>query len=86
MPSNGFFYGTMWLALKRTVFVLSDNVTTIFSYNSPTFNINIELSDASAYSYSETERNFTDDGSTDLEAEVLQHFSGTMEHYLVLLN
>jgi hypothetical protein len=39
--------------------VLWDNVTTTFSCKSPTFNINIELSDAGAYLYSETDNDFT---------------------------
>jgi hypothetical protein len=49
----------MWPALKRTSFVLLDNITTIFSCKSSLFDINIQLSNAGAYLFSETERDFT---------------------------
>jgi hypothetical protein len=49
----------MWPTLKRAAFVLWDNVTTTFSCKSPTFNLNIELSDAGAYLFSETGMDFT---------------------------
>jgi hypothetical protein len=57
--TNNLFHGTMWPTLKRAAFVLWDNVTTTFSCKSPTFNLNIELSDAGAYLFSETETDFT---------------------------
>jgi hypothetical protein len=49
----------MWPSLKRASFVLWENITTTFSCKSPLFEINIELSDAGAYLFSETETNFT---------------------------
>jgi hypothetical protein len=39
--------------------ILWDNITTTFSFKSPTFNLNIELSDAGAYIFSETRTDFT---------------------------
>jgi chondroitin AC lyase len=57
--TNNLFHGTMWPTLKRAAFVLWDNVTTTFSCKSPTFNLNIELSDAGAYLFSETDTDFT---------------------------
>ncbi len=39
--------------------ILWDNITTTFSFKSPTFNLNIELSDAGAYIFSETGTDFT---------------------------
>ena len=55
---NGLFHGTMWPTLRRAAFVLWDNVTTSFKCLSPTFSLEIELSDAGAYLYSETENDF----------------------------
>jgi chondroitin AC lyase len=57
--TNNLFHGTMWPTLKRAAFVLWDNVTTKFSCKSATFNLNIELSDAGAYLFSETKTDFT---------------------------
>ena len=59
ISSNKLFHGTMWPTLKRASFVLWDNVTTTFSCKSPSFELNIELSDAGAYLFSETETDFT---------------------------
>jgi len=50
------FHGTMWPTLKRASFVLWDNVSTTFSCKSSTFEINIQLNDAGAYLFSETEQ------------------------------
>ena len=59
ISTSGHFHGTMWPSLKRAAFVLWKNITTTFSCKSPTFELNIELSDAGAYLYSESETNFT---------------------------
>jgi chondroitin AC lyase len=59
ISTNNHFHGTMWPSLKRASFVLWDNIKTIFSCKNPLFEINIELSDAGAYLFSETETNFT---------------------------
>ena len=59
VSSNNWFHGTMWPALKRASFVLWENITTTFSCRSPLFEINIELSDAGAYLFTETETDFT---------------------------
>ena len=58
ISSNGLFHGTMWPSLRRAAFVLWDNVTTSFKCNSPTFSLEIEVSDAGAYLYSETDDDF----------------------------
>jgi hypothetical protein len=49
----------MWPRLKRASFVLWNNITTTFSCKSPLFQITIQLTDAGAYLYSETETDFT---------------------------
>jgi hypothetical protein len=49
----------MWPRLKRASFVLWNNITTTFSCKSSLFEITIELSDAGAYLFSETETDFT---------------------------
>ena len=59
VSSHNQFHGTIWPSLKRASFVLWDNVTTTFSCKSPLFEINIELSDAGAYLFSETATDFT---------------------------
>ncbi|CAF1466011.1 unnamed protein product [Adineta steineri] len=59
LSTTNSFHGTMWPTLKRASFVLWDNITTTFSCKSPLFEINIELSDAGAYLYSETITDFT---------------------------
>jgi hypothetical protein len=59
VPTSKLFHGTMWPRLKRASFVLWDSVTTTFSCKSPLFQINIELNDAGAYLFSETESDFT---------------------------
>ena len=59
ISTNNRFHGTMWPSLKRASFVLWDNVATKFSCKSPSFEIDIEVSDAGAYLYSETETDFT---------------------------
>jgi chondroitin AC lyase len=59
LSSHRLFHGTMWPSLKRASFVLWDNITTVFSCTSPLFQINVELSDAGAFLFSETERDFT---------------------------
>jgi chondroitin AC lyase len=59
ISSNNLFHGTMWPRLKRAAFVLWDNITTIFSCKSPMFEVNIELSDAGAYIFSESVTDFT---------------------------
>jgi hypothetical protein len=73
ISTNNLFHGTMWPTLKRAAFVLWDNVTTTFSCKSPTFEINIELSDAGAYLFSETETDFT------LTASHPMRVSGTLK-------
>jgi chondroitin AC lyase len=57
--TNNSFHGTMWPSLKHASFVLWDNITATFSCRSPLFEINIQLSDAGAYLFSETETDFT---------------------------
>jgi chondroitin AC lyase len=59
MSVNNRFHGTMWPSLKRAAFVLWENVTTTFSCKSALFEINIELSEAGAYLFSETANDFT---------------------------
>jgi hypothetical protein len=49
----------MWPTLKRVSFVLWDNVTTTFSCKSPLFEINVQLSDAGAFLFSESNTDFT---------------------------
>ena len=63
ISTNANFHGTMWPSLKRASFVLWDNVTTTFSCKSPLFELNIQLSDAGAYLYSENATSFTVTGS-----------------------
>ena len=59
ISNNGLFHGTMWPALRRAAFVLWDNVTTTFKCESSTFDLSVELSDAGAYIYSETDDTFS---------------------------
>ena len=59
MSNNNLFHGTMWPSLKRASFVLWDNITTAFLCKSPLFDINVQVSDAGAYLFSETDTNFT---------------------------
>jgi chondroitin AC lyase len=59
ISTNNLFHGTVWPSLKRASFVLWDNITTRFSCKSPQFKINIELSHAGAYLFSETDTDFT---------------------------
>ena len=59
ISTNSLFHGTMWPTLKRAAFVLWDNVSTTFSCKSPSFELNIQLSDAGSYLFSETDTNFT---------------------------
>jgi chondroitin AC lyase len=59
ISTNKLVHGTVWPTLKRASFVLWDNVTTTFSCKSPTFEINIELSNAGAYLFSESGTDFT---------------------------
>ncbi len=59
ISTNNLFHGTMWPALKRASFVLWDNITTTFSCQSPLFQLTVQLSDAGAYLFSETDTNFT---------------------------
>jgi hypothetical protein len=59
ISTNNLFHGIVWPTLKRASFVLWNNITTTFSCKSPLFEINIELSDAGAYLYSETATDFT---------------------------
>lgn len=73
ISTNGLFHGTVWPTLKRAAFVLWDNVTTSFRCSSPTFEIEIELSDAGAYLFSETDSDFT------LIASHPQRINGTLE-------
>jgi chondroitin AC lyase len=67
ISTNNRFHGTVWPSLKRASFVLWDNITTTFSCKSPLFEINIELSDAGAYLFSETESDFTITASQPLQ-------------------
>jgi hypothetical protein len=59
ISSNNLLHATMWPALKRASFILFDWNPTTFSCKSPMFEINIQLSDAGAYLFSETETDFT---------------------------
>jgi hypothetical protein len=59
ISTNNLFHGTVWPSLKRASFVLWDNITTTFSCKSPLFEINIQLSNAGAYLFSETDIDFT---------------------------
>ena len=59
ISTNNLFHGTIWPLLKRASFVLWNNITTTFSCQSPLFEINIQLSDAGAYLFSETDTDFT---------------------------
>jgi hypothetical protein len=73
ISTNNLFHGTMWPTLKRASFVLWDNITTTFSCKSPMFEINIDLSDAGAYLYSESQTDFT------LTASHPMRVNGTLE-------
>ena len=53
------FHGTTWPRLKRASFVLWENITTIFSCESPLFQINVQLAEAGVYLFSETATDFT---------------------------
>lgn len=57
--TNNRFHGTVWPRLKRTSFVLWENITTRFVCQSALFHINIELSDAGACLFRETATDFT---------------------------
>jgi hypothetical protein len=59
ISTNNLFHGTVWPSLKRASFVLWDNITSTFSCKSALFEVNIQLSDAGAYLFSETENDFT---------------------------
>ncbi|CAF0777841.1 unnamed protein product [Adineta ricciae] len=59
ISTNSLFHGTVWSSLKRASFVLWDNVTTTFSCKSRLFEINIQLNNAGAYLFSETDSDFT---------------------------
>jgi hypothetical protein len=59
VSTNHLFHGTIWPSLKRASFVLWDDITTTFSCKSPLFEINIELSNAGAYLFSESTTDFT---------------------------
>jgi chondroitin AC lyase len=59
ISTNNLFHGTVWPSLKRASFVLWDNITTTFSCKSALFEINIQLNDAGAYLFSETDSDFT---------------------------
>jgi len=59
MSTNNLFHGIMWPSLKRASFVLWENMDTIFSCHSPSFQLTIQLNDAGAYLFSENEHGFT---------------------------
>jgi chondroitin AC lyase len=59
ISTNNLFHGTVWPSLKRASFVLWDNITSTFSCKSALFEVTIQLSDAGAYLFSETENDFT---------------------------
>ena len=59
ISTNKLFHGMVWPSLKRASFVLWQNMTTTFSCQSPSFNLNIQLSDAGIYLFSETDFDFT---------------------------
>jgi chondroitin AC lyase len=59
ISTNNLFHGTMWPKLKRASFVLWDNITTTFLCKSQLFNLNITLSNAGAYLFSENATDFT---------------------------
>jgi chondroitin AC lyase len=82
ISTNGLFHGTMWPSLRRASFVLWDNITTRFDCDTDTFSVDIEISDAGAYLYSETDDTFTVTAShptrinTTLSLTVEQHGEG----------
>jgi chondroitin AC lyase len=59
ISTNHLFHGAIWPSLKRASFVLWDDITTTFSCKSPLFEIDIELSNAGAYLFSESTTDFT---------------------------
>jgi chondroitin AC lyase len=58
VSTNNLFHGIIWPTLKRASFVLWDNVSTTFSCKSSSFQVNIQLSNAGAYLFSETSTDF----------------------------
>ena len=59
ISTNEQFHGVMWPSLRRASFVLWENVSTIFSCNSSSFQLTVQLNSAGIYLFSETESNFT---------------------------
>ena len=59
ISTNNQFHGVMWPRLKRASFVLWDNITTIFTCNSSSFQLTVQLSEAGSYLFSETTTDFT---------------------------
>lgn len=59
LSTNNQFHGTMWPSLKRASFVLWENITTTFSCQSALFKLTVQLSNAGAYLFSETDTDFT---------------------------
>ena len=59
ISTNQLFHGIVWPSLKRASFVLWDNITTTFSCKTSSFELNIQLSNAGIYLFSETDSDFT---------------------------
>ena len=82
ISTNGLFHGTMWPSLRRASFVLWENITTRFNCNTDLFSLDIQINDAGAYLYSETDDTFTVTAShptrvnTTLSLNVDQHGEG----------
>jgi len=57
--TNADFHGVMWPRLKRASFVLWKDMSTTFSCKSALFELNIEITSAGAYLYSENADSFT---------------------------
>ena len=73
MMKNKCFHEVVWPSLKRASSVLWDNITTTFSCKSPLVQINLELTSACAYLFSETDTDFT------LSVSRLVRVNGTMK-------
>jgi len=58
ISTNKNLHETIWATLKRALFTLWNNNSTMFPCKTPSFELNIQLNDVGAYSFSETETNF----------------------------
>lgn len=59
VSTNNQFHGVVWSSLKRVSFVLWQNISTRFSCDSLSFQLNVQFSDAGAYLFTETASDFT---------------------------